>query len=98
MDDDESLGLLVVGPDRPYSVDEIEDGCQAEVVGTLPYAPDAARVWTDGAHPGRSFRRSALHRAAGDLAGELTARLAPPAPSADAAHRAAGRSRAGGYR
>ena len=41
VDDDESLGLLVVGPDRPYSVEEIEDGCQAEVVGTLPY--DAGR-------------------------------------------------------
>ena len=97
-DDDESLGLLVIGPDRPYSVDEIEDGCQAEVVGTLPYAPDAARVWTDGAHPGRSFRRSALLRAAGDLAGELNARLATPALPSDPAHRSAGRSRVEVYR
>ena len=94
-DDDESLGLLVVGPDRPYSVDEIEDGCQAEMVGTLPHAPQVARVWTDGAHPGRSFRRSALHRAAGELAGELTARLALHAPPADPADRSAGRPRAG---
>ena len=64
VDDDESVGLLVIGPDRPYSVGEIEQACGTEVVGTLPHDPAAARVWTDAAPAGRSFRRSPLQRAA----------------------------------
>ena len=49
-DDDESIGLLVVDPDRPYTAEEIEQACRTEVVGTLPHDPAAAQVWTD-AHP-----------------------------------------------
>ena len=74
-DDDESIGLLVVGPDRPYAVGEIEQACGTEVVGTLPHDPAAARVWTDATHPGRSFRRSQLQMAAATLADELAERL-----------------------
>ena len=77
-DDDEAFGLLVVGPDDPYSVEEIEQACGAEVVGTLPDDPRAARVWTDAAPPRRGFARSALQRAAAVLADELAARERAP--------------------
>ena len=77
-DDDEAFGLLVVGPDDPYSVEEIEQACGAEVVGTLPDDPRAARVWTEAAPPRRGFARSALHRAAAVLADELAARERAP--------------------
>ena len=72
----ESIGLLVVGPDRPYGAGEIEQACGTEVVGTLPHDPAAARVWTDAAPAGRSFHRSPLQRAAAELAGELAGELA----------------------
>jgi hypothetical protein len=70
-DDEDALAVVVVGPDRPYAVDEIEDACETDVLGTLPHDPAAARVWTDAAPAGRGFRRSALQRAARDLATEL---------------------------
>jgi MinD-like ATPase involved in chromosome partitioning or flagellar assembly len=83
VDDDEGIGLIVVGPDQPYSVQEIEGSCEAEVIGVLPHDADAARVWTDAAHPRRSFRRSALQRAASGLAQQIVARLATELPSGD---------------
>ena len=43
----------------------------------------AARVWTDAAHAGRSFRRSPLQRAAAVLADELADRLSDDATAAD---------------
>lgn len=82
IDDDERLGLVVVGPDQPYSISEIEDSCGAEVVGTLPSDRRAVRVWTDAADPPRSFQRSALQQAAAALGEDILARLpADPRPS-----------------
>ena len=73
----------MVGPDRPYTAAEIEQACGTEVVGTLPHDPAAARVWTDAAPAGRSFRRSPLQRAAAVLADELADRLEHDPMSAD---------------
>src|SRR4051794_38790676 len=70
--DGELIGLLVVDPDRPYTTSEIEQACRTEVIGPLPHDPPAGRVWTDAEHPGRSFRRSRLQRAAAELADDLT--------------------------
>lgn len=70
----ERLVLVVVAPDRPYDLAEIARACSTEVIGSLPHDPAATQVWTDGAEPGRSFRRSALQRAALDLAFALTDR------------------------
>jgi hypothetical protein len=89
VDDDESIGLLVVGPDRPYGVGEIEQACHTELLGTLPHDPAAAAVWTDARHPGRSFRRSSLQRAAVALADELTDRLTTDTTPADSPSTAA---------
>ncbi|MDN5750109.1 MAG: hypothetical protein L0H64_16620 [Pseudonocardia sp.] len=70
------LTLVIVGPDLPYTAEEIAGGCQIEVAGTLPHDSVAADVWLDGARPGRGFERSRLQRAAGVLAGELADRAA----------------------
>jgi hypothetical protein len=70
------LVLVIVGPDLPYTAEEIAGGCQAEVAGTLPHDPVAASVWSDGAPPGRGFQRSRLQRAAGVLASALADRAA----------------------
>lgn len=68
------LVLVIVGPDLPYTAEEIASGCQAEVAGTLPHDPVAASVWSDGTPPGRGFQRSRLQRAAGVLARALAER------------------------
>lgn len=75
-DDGHRLGLLVVGPDMPYAVDEIEQACGTEVVDALPDNLRAARVWTDAATPPRWFHRTALQQAAAVVADELLARAA----------------------
>jgi hypothetical protein len=89
-DEDGSIGLLVVDPDRPYTTAEIEQGCRTEVVGTLPHDPAAAGVWTDAGHPGRSFCRSRLQRAAAELADDLAERLAEDSAEPDSAASRAG--------
>ena len=58
------LSLLVVRPGRPYSAGELAQVCAVPLLGELPDDPGAARVWSDGAHPGRGFDRSALQREA----------------------------------
>lgn len=62
------LSLLVVGPGRPYASAEIAAGCGLPLLGELPDDRSAAAVWSDGVPPGRTFRRSALQRAARRLA------------------------------
>lgn len=66
--------LVIIGPDMPYTAEEIAGGCQTEVAGTLPCDPVAASVWSDGAPTGRGFQRSRLQRAAGVLARALAER------------------------
>lgn len=72
----EPLTMVVVGPDMPYAADEIAAGCGIDLAGTLPRDRAAATVWSDGAQPGRAFRRSRLQRVAFDLARALADRAA----------------------
>ncbi len=76
----ERLGLLLVGPDRPYTAKEINAQFGPDVVASIGWAPEQARVWSHGERPTRGFRvggylRSVRH-AAGQLAGRLAARSA----------------------
>lgn len=50
---DLDLGLLVVGPDRPYSNKEIEKQFGLPVLAGLPYQARAAEALSDGAIPTR---------------------------------------------
>jgi hypothetical protein len=65
------VSLLVVRPDQPYSAGEVARVCEAVLLGELPDDPGAARVWSDGAAPGRGFVRSALQREAMQVATAL---------------------------
>lgn len=72
---DPQLSLIVVGPGKPYSSAEIAEGCGIPLLGEIPDDRTAAAVWSDGAHPTRSFHRSGLQREAGRIA-RLLARAA----------------------
>lgn len=64
------LVSVVVGPGHPYPLADVVGAFSgaAPVHGSLPWDPDAAEVLSDGAPAGRKFTRSALMRAAGELA------------------------------
>ncbi len=72
------LGLLLIGPGRPYTPAEITRQFGVEQVIGLPWAPKDAAVWSHGAPAGRRFGAGgyarAVAQAAGDLAGELASR------------------------
>lgn len=76
----ERLGLMLIGPDRPYTTKEIHTQFAVEVVATIAWAPDQARVWSHGDRVTRRFRAGGYQRgvrhAAGDLVRRLTARSA----------------------
>ncbi len=75
----ERLGLALVGPDRPYTAKEIQAQFGLEVVASVSWAPEQARVWSHGDRPTRRFRlghqRSVQHAATG-LLERVTARSA----------------------
>lgn len=50
---DLDLGLVVVGPDRPYSSKEIEQQFGLPVLASLPFDPKAAEALSEGAASGR---------------------------------------------
>ena len=56
------LGLLVVGPGRPYSRSELGRQFGTEVRATLPWDPDGAAVYAEGQARGRKFDASAYVR------------------------------------
>ena len=64
------LGLLVVGPDRPYPATEIADACGLDLVGSLPHDPTGARAW-QGLDDGWRTRRSPLARGIRGLCRDL---------------------------
>jgi Flp pilus assembly CpaE family ATPase len=70
------LGLAVVGPGRPYPTADVAAAVGLPVLAELPWDPDAAEVFSDGAAPSWRFARSVLLRAArataSDLAGRTT--------------------------
>jgi hypothetical protein len=57
------VGVLLIDA-GPYPAGEVQRVLQVPVVATLPYAPDDARVLSDGAEQPRRFTRSALMKAA----------------------------------
>lgn len=63
--------LLVIGPDRPYSIAEIRTALRLGGVDALAWDPRAAGVFSDGTPAGWWFTRSPLLRTARILAGRL---------------------------
>ncbi|WP_217237466.1 hypothetical protein [Streptomyces sp. AC555_RSS877] len=57
------VGLIVID-EGPYPAGEVQRVLQVPVVATLPYAPDDARVLSDGAEQARRFTKSPLMKAA----------------------------------
>ena len=56
------VGLVVVGPDRPYSSQEVAEATQVPLLGALTFDPATASVWSQGARPDRRHVRSPLAR------------------------------------
>jgi hypothetical protein len=69
------VGLLVID-EGPYPAGEIQRVLQVPVVATLPYAPENARVLSDGAEQPRRFIRSPLMKAARTSSALLVQRAA----------------------
>ncbi|MEU9918942.1 hypothetical protein [Streptomyces sp. NPDC051001] len=57
------VGLILID-DGPYPAGEVQRVLQAPVVATLPYAPQDAKVLSDGAEQPRRFAKSPLMKAA----------------------------------
>lgn len=68
---DTKLGLMVVGPQRPYDSADISRQFGVPVVATLPWDPAAAEFLSDG-EAVRRFERTPLARAFADTALALT--------------------------
>lgn len=67
---------LVVGPGRPYAVKEIGSVLPIEVVGSVPWDPPGAAVFSDGAQPRRRRRSGPLVRGLVQLQEAIAARVA----------------------
>jgi hypothetical protein len=57
---DRPLGLMLVGPDRPYSAHEITAQFGVECWARIPWDPRPAEVLSHGLTPPRRFRNSSL--------------------------------------
>ncbi|MGM9470268.1 hypothetical protein [Streptomyces murinus] len=69
------VGVLVVDQ-GPYPAGEVQRVLQAPVIATLPYAPQDARVLSDGAEQPRHFIRSPLMKRARTVSALLLQRAA----------------------
>lgn len=56
------LGILLVGPGRPYSSREIRSVLGLPVVAEIPWDPESAHVYHSGATPRKSFASGPLNR------------------------------------
>lgn len=65
------LGLVVLGPGRPYSVREVQAQFGVRIWGELPHEPRQAAVLSDGQPSPRGFGSGALVRAFRRTAGQL---------------------------
>lgn len=70
-----SVGLVVVGPGRPYQASEIAAQFKTPVVAELAWDPRGAEVLSDGMNEPRHFERSALARSWQAAASTLSAGL-----------------------
>lgn len=59
----QQLGILLVGPGRPYSSREIRGVLDLPVVAELPWDPESAHVYYAGAAPRKGFDSRPLNRA-----------------------------------
>ena len=59
-----AVGLVVVGPDRPYGTKEISEVLGLPVIGRVAWEPRTAAVFSDGEQPPRHLERSAFQRTA----------------------------------
>lgn len=69
------VGLIVAGPDQPYSEAEIAHHFGLAALGSLPWAPQQASVWSDGDQPAKRHESSPLAKAYVALAARLAQRL-----------------------
>lgn len=69
------LGLLVVGPGRPYSAREIEHEFALPVWSEIDHQPDLAAVFSDGAASPRRFTDSGYVRSLRTTASAITSRM-----------------------
>lgn len=84
-------------PVRPYTPRQIEKALKLPVVSTLPWAPDAAEVYSHGARPPRKFAGSTLLASYRAAAQTITSHIAarPDLPMPTSALTAAGPTTAG---
>ncbi|MBD5830605.1 hypothetical protein AWH69_04020 [Janibacter melonis] len=60
---EDGLGLVLVGPGRPYGAREIRKVLGLPVVAEIPWEPRDAAVLSTGAQPGKKYASGALQRA-----------------------------------
>lgn len=65
------VGLVVVGPDRPYSAQDVAEATQIPLLGALAFDPTTASIWSQGVRPGRRLMRSPLARQVRALAASV---------------------------
>ena len=65
------VGLVVVGPDRPYSAQDVAEVTQLPLLGALAFDPATASVWSQGIRSGRRHARSPLARQVRALAASI---------------------------
>lgn len=70
------IGLVLVGPGRPYSAAEVSGELGLPVLFEVPFSPDEAAVLSDAAPAPRRFEQSRLVRSLRSAATELHHRLA----------------------
>jgi hypothetical protein len=71
---EDRVGLVVVGPGRPYTGTEIRRRFGVPIWGHIAWQPDAAAVYASGAVPGRRHLASAYVSDVRTLAGTLAER------------------------
>ncbi|MBK9158646.1 MAG: hypothetical protein WAV45_17120 [Propionibacteriaceae bacterium] len=69
------VGLLVVGPGRPYSASEIAKQFGVSVWGSIAHDPVGAQVYSEGDDPPKRFAGSAYVRSLTDAADGLVTRF-----------------------
>ncbi len=78
------LGLLVVGPDRPYPAAEVAEACGLDLLGSLPHDPAGALAW-QGLDDGRGGRGDPLWHEASAGCADRSATIEPLAHTGGAA-------------
>lgn len=70
-----TIGLLMIGPGRPYSIGDFAQKITTPTWTTLEWDPKAAAVYSDGAERPPKFERSKLNHSATDAAQQIIDRI-----------------------